>query len=138
MPWIEPKTNWEVKPYGENGEYRGDWFSVDVDYARVTGNIRYLADIAHIAVAEVPQYFTVEGPTEVVFNTLEGGIGALWAALWQGGYFPPTRYWAGNGTAPTVEDWNRWEESLRLLYEHYAVIERNKPRLPMRLNGGRF
>lgn len=139
MPWQTPKTDWAVQPYGSNGEYAGDWFSVDVDYPRVTGNIGYLSEFSHAEIADMPeQDYTVEGPLAGIFNNIENNIDALANVIHRPTDFPATKTWTGNQYAPTVEDWNRWEQCLQTLYDYAHSIEGNKKRLPIRMNGGRF
>lgn len=139
MSWLEPKQDWEIKPYGEHGEYMGDWFSVDADYPRVTGNIEYLASVSNTAITPMPaQSFTVEGPLAVIFNNIENNLDALDKSIMHPTPIPPTKQWAGNQPAPTVEDWNRWEFTLDFLYHFHHSPERNRNRLAFRLNGGRF
>lgn len=62
--WTEPKTDWK------NGEY----FNLDVDYARIKGNILYIAEFAEkmnkTFNVELSEY-TIEGlPYEEFFNNI--------------------------------------------------------------------
>jgi hypothetical protein len=62
--WTEPKTDWK------NGEY----FNLDVDYARIKGNILYIAEFAEklnkTFNVELSEYTIEELPYEEFFNNI--------------------------------------------------------------------
>lgn len=62
--WTEPKTDWK------NGEY----FNLDVDYARIKGNILYIVEFAEklnkTFNVELSEYTIEELPYEEFFNNI--------------------------------------------------------------------
>lgn len=62
--WTEPKTDWK------NGEY----FNIDVDYARIKGNILYIVEFAEklnkTFNVELSEYTIEELPYEEFFNNI--------------------------------------------------------------------
>ena len=120
MLWIQPKIDWEIKPY-VNGVYQGDWFNV-ADYERVASNIRFLHlfgqsvygvtfSITYMAAISALNFVR---PAEM--NLLENNIYTLTQNL----YDPPTytgkTTWVGNGVTPDADDMNRMEQALLDIY----------------------
>ena len=126
-----------MKPYNLHGEYTGDYFSLNVDYPRVTGNLEYLAAQSAAQIQNMPeQQVTVEGPLSRIYNAIEKNIEQISQAIHKPADFPATKQWEGNMFAPTVDDWNRWENSALILNTYLTRMEQAKESIAFTLGGG--
>ena len=115
MPYITPKTNWEIRTSG--GVYVGDYLNAS-DYTRIINNIDFIHDACEaaygITISEVsmPSRSVNDVPLASDFNAIETNIQYLCESL----FFPATwttkKTYYNNGVTPLVADWNRWESTI--------------------------
>ena len=134
MEWQEPKTDWKIQP-AVNGMYAGDWFNAS-DYNRIAGNLEYLAALGAtvykpVSIDPMPTITYQDYGLPSYFNLIEDNL----LSIAEGTYSPPSyegkKTWAANGPAPTVEDLNRWERTILLIYENYQMRMAGWVKLPV-------
>jgi len=115
MAYITPKIDWAVKVIG--GIYTGDFLNVS-DYERITGNIDYLAKLMQtiygtaISLNPMPEKDVGSIPYASDFNAIEDNIDLLCQNLTLPSSWTGAKVWYANNPAPTVSDWNRWEQTI--------------------------
>lgn len=140
MAWQTPKTDWAVK-YDAAGEYTGNYFGAE-DYNRIRDNLIYLDELAQqlwpAFFMPAPPQMTAESMVyAATVNALETALDALVRNTFDPGA-APCKTWAGNASAPTAEDWNRWEKSCALLYGALEQQAACRPTLALTLGGIQF
>lgn len=127
MAWLNPKTNWEVKPLVD-GMYQGDWFNYS-DYNRIVSNLQHLHTLGQNILGIVFSISTMSPavlnafPKAVAFNTVEDSLYALTQNIYEPPTYPGKSTWLGNSAAPTYADLNRIEGACDAIYAYlYSLI----------------
>lgn len=131
MPWIEPKTDW----------IRFDYFNVEPDWGRITGNIEFIQLVAwpyygFIELDEMPNPTTADLPYADVLNTVESNLQKILDATGLGEIIllrPITQ----EARTPIWDyaDLNRIETITFRLLDKMGKISGAQPRLAFRMGG---
>lgn len=136
MAWQTPKTDWKIQP-ALNGMYNGDWFNA-ADYNRIAGNLEYLASIG--ATAYKP--FSIQPMPTVTYqsyglasyiNLIETNLYTITSNTYTPPMYSGKKTWVANGAAPSVDDLNRWEQSIQAIYENYKARMAGWTKIPVNL-----
>ena len=119
MPYSTPKTNWEIRRTN-TGAYAGDYLNAS-DYMRIVNNVAFLHDacqvIYRITIPEtsMTSHTVNDVPLAADFNAIETNIQYICEKTFFPDSWSSKKTFYANGTAPGVDDWNRWERTIRAI-----------------------
>ena len=133
MAWVTPKTDWKST----------DSFDLDLDYARIRGNILHLAGMKQrlypaVPLADMADYTIADIPCADFFSAVDGNVDALLDGCFRPRRIGRGREYAVNGNIWDADDLNRIESALAALYDILRAQENTRPVLAFTMEGDFF
>ena len=133
MAWQTPKTNWT----------KTDYFNLDPDYARISGNIEYLQDYAEtlyspFSLLPMGVYGIEDFPQASFANNIIQNVSDLANNTFHPPDWGEMRTYSGNSTGWNEKDLNVIEGNLFMLYKMLHGQWNILPQLQFELGGAEF